>query len=193
MVIIRNEEGCIEGKQWCVFDLPQDVKPGFQAHGVKNTSVEPKDGFSGARTNRVTENPIVGRTAATKTDKKLKSAKALSGPPEAVRAALKFEEEWAQAFKVAFGRFYVLQKGRDRGAVNQLLKIPGTPDLIGIARKAWDHPDKFHCKAAATISGFYSRFNDIQLELSQIKVNGKKPNSTSPANANLNAKAASRY
>lgn len=72
---------------------------------------------------------------------------------------------------------YAFQGGKDGTAVKALLlsSQKPVPDLMRVAVAAWKHPSGFHCKAAASISGFASRFNDIRAELNVSRGNGTAP------------------
>jgi hypothetical protein len=96
------------------------------------------------------------------------------GKPASVVAAEAFEAEWNAAYLEAFHRPYVPQRGKDRGALNRLLPLYPAATILDTARKAWQRPNGFNCKAAVTITGLASRYNDIILELSTPK-NGNKP------------------
>lgn len=72
------------------------------------------------------------------------------------------------------GSEYAFNGGRDGKGVKELLQSSKlTPsELVDFAVEAWGKPTGFHCKNAASISGFARDFNDIRHELRAPK-NGK--------------------
>lgn len=74
------------------------------------------------------------------------------------------------------GEPYLISGGKDGKAASELLKASGkTPaQLHRMFIAAWAHPKEFNCKAASTLSGFLSRYNEIREELNALhpKSNG---------------------
>jgi hypothetical protein len=162
------------GKSQNVRDMSQDV-PKIQHIAEADTDAEVQG--------------IVGEGADRPVRHKSKpppKAKAESSPEHH-----EFIRRWTDRFQAVHGRPYVFQGGKDGKAVKTLLASSGLkPDeLMAIAEKAWGSTgrDFFHCQAAVTISGFASRINEIQDELSGRKLrsqnNGKtnaRPHSYGP-------------
>lgn len=73
---------------------------------------------------------------------------------------------WCAEFRKKHGWAYKFDGAKDGKAADRLLALGMDPfDLITIAKSAWNHPDWFNCKQAATIAGFECRYNDIRHEL----------------------------
>lgn len=73
---------------------------------------------------------------------------------------------WCVEFKKKHGWAYKFDGAKDGKAADRLLALGMDPvDLITIAKSAWNHPDWFNCKQAATLAGFECRYNDIRHEL----------------------------
>lgn len=77
-----------------------------------------------------------------------------------------FTDVWCSEYQKATGNKYLFQGAKDGSAAARLLKL-GLPmwEIIGIAQEAWNHPDWFECKQAASLAGFACRFNEIRREL----------------------------
>jgi hypothetical protein len=87
-------------------------------------------------------------------------------PPSSSHA--KFVTEWCEGYAEAFdGDEYAFQNGKDAKAAKALLTTSKLlpEELMVIARKAWANPAGFYCKSATSISGFFSKFNEIRQEL----------------------------
>jgi hypothetical protein len=87
--------------------------------------------------------------------------------PENLSPHTEFIQGWMELYRIAFGRDYVFQGGKDAAQVKRLLVASKlTPEqLLAIANGAWQRPEAFNCKQAVTISGFLSRFNEIRQEI----------------------------
>lgn len=91
-----------------------------------------------------------------------------------------FIQGWSQNFKSHFGFDYVFNGGKDGRAVKELLLLGVLRiDLLEIAKKAWirggQPPKAFGCEKAASIHGFRTYINEIQMEIK----NGTKINQRS--------------
>jgi len=77
-----------------------------------------------------------------------------------------FVQGWGERYQKKFGRAYVFQGGKDASAVKRLLKATGKSAdlLLAEVERAWGSAG-FNCKQAVSISGFVSRYNEIQAEL----------------------------
>lgn len=77
-----------------------------------------------------------------------------------------FTDGWMERHQKHFGEPYLFTKAKDGSAVARLIKSGTAPEeLLALAEKAWQRPDGFNCKAAASIAGFAARFNEIRAEL----------------------------
>lgn len=87
----------------------------------------------------------------------------------------RFIQLWCAAFEQKFGEKYAFVGGRDGEAVKKLIGfgLP-TEHLIRIAKAAWEHPEEFFCKRAASLTGYMSRLNEIRMELNALKAVGQK-------------------
>lgn len=85
-------------------------------------------------------------------------------PTESLKKQL--TDEWCAAYQFTKGRKYAFEGAKDGKAADRLLAL-GLPvgEIIALAAQAWNHPDWFNCKQAATLSGFACRYNDIREEL----------------------------
>jgi len=82
-----------------------------------------------------------------------------------------FKAAWEERFKGP----YSFQGAKDGKAADVLLATGiSIPDLLCLARKAWERLDEFNCKHAVSLAGFASRFNEIRVEVQngKSKVNG---------------------
>lgn len=112
----------------------------------------------------------------------LPPAAKVKGPPDP--NVKLFIDGWATAFQQFHHTKYMVQGAKDAAAAKRLVKDSTVDDLLDTAWEAWQHPDKFNCKQAATIAGFASRFNDIKIELKTL-ANGGRPQSTEAAQCRL--------
>ncbi len=85
---------------------------------------------------------------------------------------------WVKMWEAQHGMAYKFEGAKDGRAADRLLALGLLPaDILSVAQQAWEHPDWFNCKQAATLAGFECRFNDIRLELKN------PPGSKSPTKA----------
>jgi hypothetical protein len=82
-------------------------------------------------------------------------------------AHAEFVRLWSDNYKKVLKESYVFQGAKDGRHVKTLLLSSGkTPaELVAVAVAAWKRPEGFWCRQAASISGFYSRFNEIRQEI----------------------------
>lgn len=79
---------------------------------------------------------------------------------------LQLTDLWIREFKRANGMEYLFQGIKDGRAADRLIASGISPnEIIEIAQEAWKRPDGFNCKAAASLAGFSSRFNEIRMEV----------------------------
>lgn len=90
-----------------------------------------------------------------------------TGQPQKQRSQKReLTDLWCAEFKKKHGWAYKFDGAKDGRAADRLLALGMDPvDLITIAKSAWNHPDWFNCKQAATLAGFECRYNDIRHEL----------------------------
>jgi hypothetical protein len=76
-----------------------------------------------------------------------------------------FTDLWCSQYEQATGNRYLFQGAKDGQAADRLLasKIPWT-EIFQVANWAWEHPEQFNAKHAASLAGFASRFNEIRHE-----------------------------
>lgn len=120
--------------------------------------------------------------AKSKSPKRVNKSPRLSTPSTQSEAEPKAEKEvsahavfvkmWNDEYpKHHDGDKYAMQGGKDGLQLKAFLTSIDKPvsDLIKFAVLAWKHPLGFRCKAAATITGFCTQFNDIREEIRSLK------------------------
>jgi len=80
-----------------------------------------------------------------------------------------FTDLWCSSYEKFFSSKYLFQGAKDGTAADRLLTIETPENLISIARLAWELPNDFDCKHAASLAGFASRFNEIRKRVNFVK------------------------
>jgi len=130
-------------------------------NGVERQELQPLNGVETPPLNGVETNKERGQRNKKGADApgELKAQR----PPSAKR---ELTDGWCAAYEAHFRRRYKFEGAKDGRAADRLLATGLAPaELLGIARRAWAHPDWFNCKQAATLAGFECRYNDIRAEL----------------------------
>lgn len=136
-------------------EIPPLVNPPNEVEDLKRGSTPPHPSGSGLSRSKELESLCAGEEQ--------EKAPSTAAKAEQKKRHTEFIAGWFEAYKLAHGVAYVMQKERDPAAVKRIVAAQDVPvhRLLECAKRAWHNEKDFNCGQARTIAGFVSRFNYI--------------------------------